>query len=119
MKTIAHWAGLILVGLSGGRPPAGLVIAAEGWLTVVIMFVVIFLIVIFFAVSSARVRVYMICLIIGCQIIFYGLLEIQSGRWTGVILVLLGPVIPYLGYRSRERIEEMMKKRVEKDQRRE
>ena len=26
-----------------------------------------------------------ICLIIGCQIMFYGLREIQSGRWTGVI----------------------------------
>lgn len=59
-----------------------------------------------------------ICLIIGGQIIFYGLSEIQSGRWTGVIWVLFGPVIVYLG-RSRERIEEMMKKRAEKDQRRE
>jgi glycerol-3-phosphate acyltransferase PlsY len=113
MKTMAYWVGLILVGLSYGKPSTLFVI------TVLITFGVLFLIVIFFAVSSARVRVYMICLIIGCQIIFYGLLEIQSGRWTGVILVLLGPVIPYLGYRSRERIEEMMKKRAEKDQRRE
>jgi glycerol-3-phosphate acyltransferase PlsY len=99
--------------LSYGKPSALYVIA------VLITFVVLFLIVIFFAVSSARVRVYMICLIIGCQIIFYGLLEIQSERWTGAILVLLGLFIPYLGYRSRERIEEMMKKRVDKDQRRE
>jgi len=113
MKTMAYWVGLILVGLSYGKPSTLFVI------TVLITFGVLFLIVIFFAVSSARVRVYMICLIIGCQIIFYGLREIQSGRWTGVILVLLGPVIPYLGYRSRERIEEMMKKRAEKDQRRE
>jgi len=55
-----------------------------------------------------------ICLIIGFRIMFYGFSEIQSGRWTGVIWVLFGPVIVYLG-RSREKIEEMMQKRAEED----
>jgi hypothetical protein len=58
----------------------------------------------------------LICLIIGMQIIFYGFREIQSGRWTGVIWVLIGPIVVYLG-RGRERIEDLMKKRAEKDQR--
>ena len=65
-----------------------------------------------------KVAFRLICLIIGSQIIFYGFREIQSGRWTGVIWVLFAPVIVYLGG-SRERIEEMMQKRAEKDQRRE
>ena len=65
-----------------------------------------------------KVAFRLICLIISSQIIFYGFSEIQSGRWTGVIWVLFGPVIVYLGG-SRERIEEMMQKRAEKDQRRE
>ena len=65
-----------------------------------------------------KVAFRLICLIIGCQIMFYGFREIQSGRWMGVIFVLFGPVIVYLGG-SRERIEEMMKKRAEEDQRRE
>ncbi len=60
----------------------------------------------------------LICLIIGGQFIFYGLREIQSGIWTGVIWVLFGPVNVYL-WKSREIIKEMMKKRAEKDQRRE
>jgi len=37
------------------------------------------------------------CLIIGINIAFYGIREIQSGGWTGVIWVLFGPVIVYLG----------------------
>ena len=65
-----------------------------------------------------KVAFSLICLVIGYRIMFYGFGEIQSGRWTGVIWVLFGPVIVYLG-RSRERIEEMMQKRAEKDQRRE
>ena len=65
-----------------------------------------------------KVAFRLICIIIGCQFIFYGLREIQSGRWTGLIFVLFGPVFPYLGG-SREIIEEMMKKRAEKDQLRE
>jgi len=65
-----------------------------------------------------KVAFSLICLVIGYRIMFYGFSEIQSGRWTGVIWVLFGPVIVYLG-RSRERIEEMMQKRAEKDQRRE
>ena len=59
-----------------------------------------------------------ICLIISCQTMFYGFREIQSGRWTGGIWVLIGPVILYLGG-SRERIEEKMQKMAEEDQRRE
>jgi len=59
-----------------------------------------------------------ICLIISCRIVFYGFSEIQSGRWTGAIWVLIGPVILYLGG-SRERIEDVMKKRAVKDQVRE
>ena len=65
-----------------------------------------------------KVAFRLIFLVIGGQITYYGLREIQSGRWTGVIWVLFGPVIVYLGG-SRERIEEMMQKRAEKDQRRE
>ena len=65
-----------------------------------------------------KVAFRLICLIIGSQTTFYGFREIQSGRWTGVIWVLFGPVIVYLGG-SRERIEEMMQKRAEEDQRRE
>ena len=65
-----------------------------------------------------KVAFSLICLVIGYRIMFYGFSEIQSRRWTGVIWVLFGPVIVYLG-RSRERIEEMMQKRAEKDQRRE
>jgi hypothetical protein len=59
----------------------------------------------------------LICLLIGSRIIFYGFSEIQSGRWMGVIWVLFGPIVVYLG-RSRERIEERMKKRAEEDHRR-
>lgn len=63
-----------------------------------------------------KVAFSLICLIIGGQILYYGLREIQSGRWAGVIWVLFGPVIVYLGG-SRERIQEVTKKRAEKDQR--
>ena len=58
------------------------------------------------------------CLIISYRIVFYGFSEIQSGRWTGAIWVLIGPVILYLGG-SREIIKEKMQKRAEKAQRRE
>ena len=58
------------------------------------------------------------CLIIGMRIIFYGLREIQSGRWTGLLFVLFGPIITYFGG-SREILKEKMKKRAVKDQVRE
>ena len=64
-----------------------------------------------------KVAFRLICLIIGCQIMYYGIREIQLGRWTGVIWVLFGPVLPYLGG-SREIIKEKMQKRAEKDQQR-
>ena len=58
MKTMAYWVGLILVGLSGGRPDTGVVI------TVVITFVVSFLFVIFFYVSEKLARYYLIFLVL-------------------------------------------------------
>jgi len=65
-----------------------------------------------------KVAFRLICLIIGCRVALYGIREIQSGRWTGVIWVLFGPVILYLGG-SREIIKEKMQERLEEDQRRE
>ena len=65
-----------------------------------------------------KVAFSLICLLIGCRILYYGIYEIESGRWTGVIWVLIGPIVVYLG-RGRERIEEAMKKRAEEEQRRE
>ena len=103
MKTMAHWAGLILVGLSGGRPPAGLVIAAEGWLTVVIMFVVIFLIVISFAVSEKLKKYYLIFFVLYLAFLtkmlgfiwnrfIWSLAPSQTFGWwaiSGIVLVIL------------------------------
>ena len=103
MKTMAHWAGLILVGLSGGRPPAGLVIAAEGWLTVVIMFVVIFLIVISFAVSEKLKKYYLIFFVLYLAFItkmlgfiwnrfLWNLAPSQTSGWlaiSGILIILV------------------------------
>ncbi len=58
MKTMAYWVGLILVGLSGGRPDAALVNI------VVIMYVVSFLFVMFFYVSNKLRRYYLIFLVL-------------------------------------------------------
>ena len=55
---------------------------------------------------------------IGYGILFRGLSEIQSGRWTGVVWVLIGPLISYMGGWG-ERIEYLRQKRAEKDERRE
>jgi len=55
--------------------------------------------------------------IIGGYIVIHGIREIQSGRWTGVIWVLIGPIISYMGG-WRERIEYLKQKRAEKDQQR-
>ena len=60
----------------------------------------------------------LICLLIGGRITVYGFSEIQSGRWMGVIWVLFGPIVVYLG-RGRERIEVLKQRRAEKNQRRE
>jgi hypothetical protein len=60
----------------------------------------------------------LIFLVIGTRILYIGIYEIESGRWTGVIWVLFGSIVVYLG-RGRERIEEMMQKRAVKDQVRE
>ena len=65
-----------------------------------------------------KVALSLICLLVGGRITVYGFREIQSGRWTGVIWVLFGPVILYLGG-SREIIKEKMQERLEEDQRRE
>ena len=51
-----------------------------------------------------------ICSIIGGFIVIYGLRELRSGRWTGSICVLIGPVFPYMANR------EGWQKRAEKDQ---
>ena len=61
-----------------------------------------------------KVVLRLIFLLVGSRILYFGLYEIESGRWTGVIWVLIGPIVVYLG-RGRERIKERMKKRAEKD----
>ena len=55
---------------------------------------------------------------IGYGILFRGLSELQSGRWTGVVWVLIGPLISYMGGWG-ERIEKLIQKRAEKGERRE
>ena len=64
-----------------------------------------------------KVAVMWISAIIGGYIVIHGFREIQSGRWTGVIWVLIGPIISYMGGWG-ERIEYLKQKRAEKDQRR-
>jgi len=64
-----------------------------------------------------KVAVRWILVMMGGFIVIYGLRGLRSGRWTGVIWVLIGPIISYIG--SRERIEVLKQKRAEKDQRRE
>lgn len=64
-----------------------------------------------------KVAVMWISAIIGGYIVIHGIREIQSGRWTGVIWVLIGPIISYMGG-WRERIEYLKQKRAEKDQQR-
>jgi len=54
---------------------------------------------------------------IGYGIMIYGFNELKLGRWIGVGWVLLGTGITYLT--SRGRIEKLIQKRAEKDQRRE
>ena len=56
--------------------------------------------------------------ITGGYVVIYGLRELQSGRWTGVVWVLIGPLISYMGGWG-ERIEYLKQKRAEKDKRRE
>jgi len=51
---------------------------------------------------------------IGSFVVCYGFRELQLGRWTGVIWVLIGAGIAYIA--NRERIEYLRQKRAEKDQ---
>ena len=53
----------------------------------------------------------------GCLVVVHGFRELQSGRWTGVIWVMIGTGIAYMS--NRERIEVQKQKRAEKNQRRE
>ena len=54
---------------------------------------------------------------IGCLVMGHGFRELQSGRWTGVIWVMIGTGIAYMA--NRERIDYLKQKKAEKDQRRE
>ena len=51
---------------------------------------------------------------IGGLVLIYGFHEFQSGRWIGLVWVLAGAHITYIG--SREIIEELRQKRAEKSQ---
>ena len=62
------------------------------------------------------VAVGMIGGILGSFVVFYGFRELQSGRWTGVIWVMIGTGIAYMA--NRERIDYLKQKKAEKDQRR-
>ena len=65
----------------------------------------------------SKVVVMWISAITGGYVVIYGLRELQSGRWTGVVWVLIGPLISYMGGWG-ERIEYLRQKRTEKNQRR-
>jgi len=97
MKTMAYWVGLILVGLSYGEPPAGLVI------TIVITFIVIFLFVISFAVSEKLKKYQIVFLVLYLAFItkMLGFIwnrflwslapSLTSGWWaiSGIVVVIL------------------------------
>ena len=97
MKTMAYWVGLILVGLSYGEPPAGLVI------TIVITFIVIFLFVISFAVSEKLKKYQIVFLVLYLAFItkmlgfiwnrfLWNLAPSQTSGWlaiSGILIILV------------------------------
>jgi len=97
MKTMAYWVGLILVGSSGGRPDAGLVI------TIVITFIVIFLFVISFAVSEKLKKYQIVFLVLYLAFItkmlgfiwnrfLWNLAPSQTSGWlaiSGILIILV------------------------------
>jgi len=64
-----------------------------------------------------KVAIRWIFRLIGYGILFRGLSELRLGRWIGVGWVLVGAGVTSLT--SRGRIEKLIQKRAEKDQRRE
>ena len=54
--------------------------------------------------------------ILGSFVVVYGLRKLQSGRWTGVIWVLIGPIISYMV--NRKRIDYLKQKKAKKEERR-